>query len=59
LAGKPERRDHLEDLVVDKRVILQKILHTYDGKVRIGLIWLRIWGNDGSSIKDWEYLWKQ
>jgi len=49
----------LEDLVVDKRVILQKILHTYDGKVRIGLIWLRIWGNDGSSIKDWEYLWKQ
>jgi hypothetical protein len=34
--------DHLEDLVVDERIILQFFLVSYNWRVWIGLIWLRI-----------------
>jgi hypothetical protein len=39
-------KEHLEDLGIDERRILQLILRLEDGRVRIGRIWLRI-GNSG------------
>jgi hypothetical protein len=42
LVGKPEERDHLEDLCVDGRIILKRILKKWDGRIWTGFIWLRI-----------------
>jgi hypothetical protein len=42
-------RDHVEDLDVDGRIILQCILGTYDGKVWTGFIWLRV-GTGGGLL---------
>jgi hypothetical protein len=33
LVGKPEKRDHLEDLDVNKTIILKSIFKDYDGDV--------------------------
>jgi hypothetical protein len=40
-------RDHLEDLGVDRRIILKWIFKTWGGETWIGLFWLRIWAGDG------------
>jgi hypothetical protein len=42
LVGKPEERDHLEDLCVDGRIVLKQILKKWDGRIGTGFIWLRI-----------------
>jgi len=47
LVGKPEGK--LEDLGVDGRVVLELILGIEDGKLRTGLIWLRI-GTSGGIL---------
>jgi hypothetical protein len=37
------KRDHLEDPVVDRRIILRWIIRKWDGRrARTGSIWLRI-----------------
>jgi len=41
LIGKPEKRDHLEDLCVDGRIILKRILKKWDGRIWTGFIWFR------------------
>jgi len=38
----PRERDHLEDSVVDRRIILRLIFRTWDVVAWIGSIWLRI-----------------
>jgi hypothetical protein len=40
-------RDHLEDLGVDDRIILEWILGKYDVKVCTGFIWIRIGTSGG------------
>jgi len=40
--GKPERKNHLEDLGVDVKIILEWILGKLGGRVWTGFIWLRI-----------------
>ena len=40
--GDLRERDHLEDLSIDRRIILKWIFKKYDGEVWIGLIWFRI-----------------
>jgi len=39
-------RDHLEDLVVDGRITLKRVLKKWDGEWT-GLIWVRIGTGDG------------
>jgi len=39
--------DHLEHLVLDRRVILKWIFKKWDGETRIRLLWLRIGINGG------------
>jgi len=65
LAGKLERSNHLEDLDIGKRIILDWILRKYNGKMWTGFIWLRKGlmasccehGNEHSvSIKGKEFL---
>jgi hypothetical protein len=34
-------RDHLEDLGIDRRIILKLILKKYGGRVRTNTVWLR------------------
>jgi hypothetical protein len=48
LVGNPEGRDHLEDLGVDGKIILECIIGKYSGKVWTGCIWIRI---ETSGIK--------
>jgi hypothetical protein len=48
LVGTPEG-DHYEDLDVDGRIILERILERSDGVVWAGLIWLRI-GTSGGPL---------
>jgi hypothetical protein len=47
--GKPRERDHMEDLGVDERMILQCMLNKSFGKVWTGLIWLRL-GTSGGLL---------
>jgi len=42
LVGKPERKDHFEDPVVDERILLRWIFRTWDGRGWTGSIWLNI-----------------
>jgi len=42
-------RDHSEDLEVDGRIILERILRRWGGKVLTGFIWLRI-GTTGGLL---------
>jgi hypothetical protein len=42
LIGEPERRDHLENIGVKGKIILEWIFEKQDGRVWIGLMWLRI-----------------
>jgi hypothetical protein len=37
-----KERDHLEDLGVDERIILQRIFKKYNWRLRPGRMWLRI-----------------
>jgi hypothetical protein len=48
LAGKPEGKNHFEDLGVDGRIILRWILRKFEG-AWTGLIWLRI-GTGGGHL---------
>jgi hypothetical protein len=41
LVGRPEGRDHLEDIGVDGKVIAKWIFKKWDGEPWTGLIWLR------------------
>jgi hypothetical protein len=47
LWGELIERDHLEDLNVDKRIILKCIFKMWVGEAWTGLIWLRIETGDG------------
>ena len=43
LVGRPEaKRDHLEDLGIDGRIILKRIFMTWNREAWTGLNWLRI-----------------
>jgi hypothetical protein len=44
-----ERRDYLEDLGVDGKMMLEQILRKQGGRVWTGCIWLRI-GNSGGPL---------
>jgi hypothetical protein len=48
--GNLRRRDHLEHLSVDGRIILKWIFKKRDRKVWTGLIWLRI-GTGGGRLR--------
>jgi hypothetical protein len=45
--GSLKERDHLQELCMYKRIILEWILEEYGGKVWTVLIWLRIATNGG------------
>jgi hypothetical protein len=40
-------RDHLEELGVDGKVILEWMFKKWDGESWTGLLWLRIWTGGG------------
>ena len=42
LMGKTEERDHLEDLGIDRSIILKLIFKIWIGEAWTGLIWRRI-----------------
>jgi hypothetical protein len=39
---KPTEGEHLEDLGIDRRIIMRWILKNWVGEARTGLIWLRL-----------------
>jgi hypothetical protein len=41
LVGKPEGKDHSEDVVIDGKVVLEWILEKQAGRVWTGFMWLR------------------
>ena len=47
--AKPEGKNHLEDISVDRRIILKWIFKRWDGEAWTGLIWLRI-GTGGGRL---------
>jgi hypothetical protein len=47
--GDLKERDHLEDLGIDRRIILKWIFKKWDGEALTGLIWLRI-GKGGGRL---------
>jgi len=49
LVGKPERKDHLEEINIDGSIILKCIFKKWDGKAWTELIWLRI-GTGGGHL---------
>jgi len=54
LVGRPEGKNHFEDLGVDGRIILKWISKKWDGEAWTGLIWFRIrtgcyFGNESSG----------
>jgi hypothetical protein len=42
LVWKPKEKNHLEDVSLDERIILERIIKKAVRKAWIGLIWLRI-----------------
>jgi hypothetical protein len=50
LVGNLKDRGHLEDLNVDRRIILEWILETQDGKLWTGFIWVRIETSSGLFV---------
>jgi hypothetical protein len=50
LVGKPEGKNHLEDLGIDGKIILEWVLMIYGGVVWNGCIWLRI-GSSGGLLQ--------
>jgi hypothetical protein len=49
LVGKPEGKDHSEDLSADRRIILKWILKKEVGRMWTELIWLNV-GTSGGLI---------
>jgi hypothetical protein len=49
LVGKPEGKNHLEDTVVDGRIILRWILRAWDVGTWTGSTWLKI-GTGGEHL---------
>jgi len=47
LVGKPEGKNHLEDLGIYGRIILKMFFRKVDCEAWTGLIWLRIWTGGG------------
>jgi hypothetical protein len=43
-----QERDHLENKDVDRRIILEKILRKYGGKLWTGFMWLRLATSGGA-----------
>jgi hypothetical protein len=42
-----KRKYHLDDLGVNGKIILKWIIRKQGGRTWIGLIWVRIWTDDG------------
>jgi hypothetical protein len=49
LVGKREGNDHLENLSIGGKIILNWVIEKYDGVVWIALIWLRV-GTSGRLL---------
>jgi len=49
LAGNIRKRDHVEDLSVDGKIILKIIFNNWDEQTWTGLVWLRI-GTRGGHV---------
>jgi len=47
--GDLRKRNHLEDIGVDGRIVLKSILNTWDGEEWTGLMWLRTTTGGGHS----------